>query len=841
MLRDLRRALRRDQHEAQAAASSWTAAGPADDGSMRAAHPPRLPPHLAGVAPPDPQRLAEACARAHAALPRFGESLARLDPWQQQAVICDDEAAVVRAHVGSGKTAVLAHRVLWWHLVHGRPLASMAIATFTTKAAAELSTRISALLDVPPPPRDFWLTGTLHGLARTLLEAGLPHDGDGPRKGFGVLDEAARQALLLQLVKDHGLRLQYRNQLATRVRDFLRDGQVRRGAMRSDDDLAILAALYRQAKQSRNVLDFDDLIGHATQLVRQGPVVPLRALIIDELQDCAPDEVALLHALVQPPAGPGDRPDVAFFAVGDPNQSIYTWRGTDPQVFGTLSASLSATIYDLPRNYRSTPEILAAASGVLGQQASGTALQATRDGGARVHIRRHHDPHMEGLYLSGRLQQLHHQGSPWHELAVLTRTKRQLEQLRQVLDQQGVPCSEVAAPAWSDWPMAHWWLQVLVAAGEDDAVAVHAALTLQDPGILGARWLRRTTLARHLDQPTAPPLTAATARGATDTAPTRLQRLGGLLRQRALEPRHSAGRCELEAAAAVVADLTGIEAIDSGDGREDALWQHLRLDQRLRPAHRDHHRDVAHLEATVRELTAIRGQRQGTWAAAAAELLRAGPASCNRAGVGDAAGTATDGVRLLTLHASKGLEFRHVFVSGCNHGVIPLASAWGDPAAIAEERRLLFVGLTRARDSLEVSWHTRPVLPQALPMPSDWLLAIPSTACAWDDGAYGGATPAALQQTMPACAAAAGRDDSTPHAAAAGRTPTASGQAAAAADVAGAASSGAAGAWRVGQPVQHPKYGVGTVLGCDASEVRVDFGKLGERSFSLLLCPLREL
>jgi superfamily I DNA/RNA helicase len=165
--------------------------------------------------------------------------------------------------------------------------------------------------------------------------------------------------------------------------------------------------------------------------------------------------------------------------------------------------------------------------------------------------------------------------------------------------------------------------------------------------------------------------------------------------------------------------------------------------------------------------------------------------------IADDGTTRPDGVRLLTLHSAKGLEFRQVFISGVNQGLVPLAHGAVDDA---EERRLLFVGMTRARDRVELGVHARPDQAYALGLPSPYLQTLPASLVEHRDG-----PEKPTEIALPTCAA--------------GTTTSSS-------------------PWRVGQRAQHARYGIGVVTGVGETVI-CDFGKLGTREFPLRLCPLR--
>jgi superfamily I DNA/RNA helicase len=566
------------------------------------------PPSLASPVLLTPSRsaaVAEQLAVLRRAHPEWHERLARLDEAQQEAILSDDRAALVRAQVGSGKTSVLVHKVIHLHRVHGVPLGAIAVLTFTNRAADEIRVRIGQLAGRAFEPDDLWLVGTFHGVARTLLVRALAVERLGFERGFTVLDEPARDALLDELVRDHGLRVRHRRRLWQRVRGL------GAGVDGTPDDLPRLLELFAEAKRGRGLMDFDDLIVHATALlgepfVASAPHPPPRFVLVDELQDCEPRELDFLLRLLGS--------DARFFGVGDPHQAIYGWRGSGIDAFGRLEAELGGRTYTLPANYRSTRTILEGARRVLGPQpAAGGALVATRAAGEPIRVRRHHDAVSEAIYLAARVRRLREDGVSPREIAILCRLRTQVESLERVLVDQGIAC-----------------------VGTDDP-----------------------------DQ---------------------------------------------------------------------------------------------------------------------------------------------DAVRLMTLHGAKGLEFRRVFLSGMNAGIMPLGRRGA--ADEAEERRLLFVGITRARDGVEISYHGRPEHHAAAGEASPYLRALPAAAVDWRE------TPAA---------------------------PGEEGASSIASEAPAAPVPVAASPWGPGVAVRHPRYGAGRVVRVAEGAVECDFGKLGTRSFPLRLCPLTPL
>ncbi len=770
MLRDLRRDLREQQRQRQ---TTPDVAAP-DALAHFVARPPPSPPPVPALTPAQVQQLAAVVLTQ----PRLHASLSRLNPQQLQAVLSDDPAALVRAQVGSGKTAVLVHKVLWLHLVQGVPMERLAVLTFTHKAAGEIRTRIEALAaetGAPLPPQAFWLTGTFHGVARALLRGGLPVAELGWRADFAVLDEHARAVLCHKLIAEHNLTVRYLNRLPQRF-EALRQGKLRIGAMKHEDDFAALAKLVTAAKKQQNVLDFADLLDAATWLLQEHPLPqPPLWLVVDEFQDCDPRELAFLDALR------GNQPDAParFFAVGDPHQVIYAWRGSAPRLFDEVEQRLGCVRYELPVNYRSTNEILEGARAVLGWQGAQSVLQGQRGDGGKIVVRRHHNSHMEGLYLAQRIRGLQAGGAQLLEIAVLFRMRRHAQAMHETLTRAGVPCVEPTRARVDERPAVAWLLGVLrLALGTPDVDAARTLLVHPQFGVLANRQWNPRSVQAFAAKKQLTGMAAALA----------------FLQQKSPTHDRQFAAAQLQRWLALGAWLAKQPLADL----PARLFAHLELADALRPTSARHEQDVADARLLLDRLVqwqAAHGQAGLDGWQNALDLLALGGLGA----LGETADPALDAVALLTLHAAKGLEFRHVFISGVNQGVIPLQASWGDAEVEAEERRLLFVGLTRAKDSVELSYHNQPAHPQAAPVASPYLYQLPPHTVDWQDGPPAPSAPPVTPQVI------------EPEA-----------------DL----------AWPVDTRVRHPRYGVGTVTASTAELVEVRFDKLGERTFDRLLCPL---
>jgi len=604
--------------------------------------------------------------------------LAPLNPAQRAAATAPAPVLVL-AGAGSGKTETLTRRVA--HLVlAGEDPGRLLCITFTTKAAGEMRARLSRLLGPERTPR--WV-GTFHAvMARLLVEDGaaLPA---APR-GFSIMGGRDARALLMQVA---GIRDAKEGAHLQEAVSLLKNGLVddprrlpRSAALaRFDRDVLARAAAalpgYRAALLARPALDLDDLLAVPVAAMRADPALAARwsgrwaEVLVDEYQDTNHAQHALLRLL----AGAAGR----VFAVGDDLQAIYGWRGADVshiRRFGKDHPSAPPSL-KLETNYRSTPTILGAANAVAAQDPAALpkALRpadAKAAPGAPISIREAPTPEAEGQGAAAWLQSLRRRQPdlPWRECAVLVRAGFVADPILAALRAAGIPAmlgtdrepdapkEVLAAVAWLRLAMSRQNGEWHPAA--DDAFRRACAFPAR--GIGGALFGR---LRGHA---------AAHGMALAAAVPSL--------------PAKPAERQSLEAVLGVAADIRA--GVDK---------------RRLSPA--DALRLAAEASETSEWLAAPALHRP--WAAALAAADRAGDvgAYCDAAALGDAAAgeDAAEAVQVMTLHRAKGLEFDHVLLAGLEEGVWPNWQA-EQHGALDEERRLFYVGLTRARHSLRLSW-----------------------------------------------------------------------------------------------------------------------------------------
>ena len=340
-----------------------------------------------------------------------------LNEYQKAAVLDESPVCLVRANVGSGKTTVLIEKIRYFHEKKGVPLERMTILTFTNKAADEIGQRLQESGNN---------IGTFHSVAFHLLQEELPLEELGYAKEFEVCLPEEELQLAEQLIAEQKLKIKYKNRLQKRLEEFYAKGKTKD----YKDDFLKLAELLTKEKKRQNKMSYEDLLKNTVLLLKRHPEFKRPAwIIIDEIQDCDERQLEMIQEL--------KGPETRIFAVGDPNQVIYSWRGSVFNIFYRLKALYQAKELSLPVNYRSSGTILKAAARF---QETGMALEGTREQGEKITIRNHYDPFQEALYLADKIKGMHAKGVPYEEIAIFYRLQSQSETLKKVFEEEKVSC-----------------------------------------------------------------------------------------------------------------------------------------------------------------------------------------------------------------------------------------------------------------------------------------------------------------------------------------------------------------------------------------------------------------
>lgn len=360
------------------------------------------------------------------------EILGQLNPKQREAVLDDSSTCVVNANVGSGKTTVLIAKLLYLYYVKNVRYSQMIVLTFTHKAAEEIRRRLESR-EGSLPQEQMVGFGTFHSVAYRLLKQTLPMEELGYTREFTVLLPEQELELAGELIRREGYRIKYPARLPKRLETAEHLGPRGRDSVEGkrldklQDDIWLLAAALEQEKRRRNTMTFRELLTNAESLLRKYPIAP-KWIVIDEVQDSDEQQLAFLDAL--------RGRDTRLFAVGDPNQIIYGWRGSSINACFTLVHRYGARELTLPMNYRSGSRILEAA-GRFKQY--GDRLTGSRDSAGQIRIRQAYDPLGEAYYLAEQIRSLHQSGTALEQIAVFYRLQAQAQQLSDVFAREGIP------------------------------------------------------------------------------------------------------------------------------------------------------------------------------------------------------------------------------------------------------------------------------------------------------------------------------------------------------------------------------------------------------------------
>jgi DNA helicase-2/ATP-dependent DNA helicase PcrA len=600
--------------------------------------------------------------------------LSPLNDAQRAAVTAPLAPVLVLAGAGSGKTRVLTHRVAWLIRAEGISPHSILAVTFTNKAAAEMRGRIESLLGIPGGA--LWL-GTFHGLAHRLLrlhwrEAGLP-------QAFQILDGEDQLRLIRKLLKALGLD---EERWAPRdVQYFInkhKDEGRRPGVLQDRGDptekqLIRLYAEYEQACARAGVVDFAELLLRAYELWRDNAELLLhyrrrfRHVLVDEFQDTNAIQYAWLRLLVGSEGVP--------FAVGDDDQSIYRWRGARVENLHRFRDDFpQCQLLRLEQNYRSTGAILDAANALIAHNTGrlGKNLWTSGARGEPVRLYTAYNERDEAAFVLARIQDWIAHGGARRECAILYRSNAQSRVFEEALIQARMPYRVYGGLRFFERAEVKDALAYLrLIANRDDDASFERVVNLPPRGI-GAR-------------------TVDAIREGARGAGSSLWRAAGAMVAEAPGAR---------ASLALLGFLGLIERL----GREaTGLALHEQVDHVIRASGliEHHQRDKADRgEARVENLeelvSAARGfEPEGELPPLESFLAHAVLESGETQG-----GPAEDCVQMMTLHSAKGLEFPLVFLAGLEDGLFPHQRSLHDLEGLEEERRLCYVGMTRAMRQL---------------------------------------------------------------------------------------------------------------------------------------------
>lgn len=621
----------------------------------------------------------------------YTQQLQRLNEYQKAAVFDESNACLVNANVGSGKTTVLITKVMYLHYEKQIPYEQMVVLTFTNKAADEIKERLYAL-EPEIAEEQLWGFGTFHSVCLTMLKKMLPVENLGYTKEFMVMDPDEELEMAEQLILTYQLKIKYKNRLKKRLEQKNSKYQ---------DDIEKLKALLKEEKRRQDKMTFDELLDNTCKLVKMSAEIEevskknanlqdnentgmqdISWIIVDEVQDSDEKQLELIDCL--------KKTQTCFFAVGDPNQVIYSWRGSAFHIFYQLKTKYQATELTLPVNYRSSSEILAVARCFMQQ---GDTLQGGRENGDKIQIRNMYDPFQEADYLAGRIRELHASGLPYREIAVFYRLQNQSEIFEHVFEKEGIPFEVSLKKTVKDIPVLDWLIRVLrFSVNPKDKSSGIAALADKKYGDgMSVKEAEKTIN-----------ILSETRKTQTEILKSENAKSGSDICEKMLE-------------------FSKVYASKQVALPED-LWSYFSLENHLHPTTASYEEDRTYVMDFFTRMITYQKEQQKNVVEGFSEFLNM--ASLYGMNIlKKEIHNENDTVKLMTLHASKGLEFSHVFITGVNYGLIPLQTKSFEEEE--EEQRLFFVGITRAKEHLELSYYTSPGQCRAAPGPSRYLRMIP--------------------------------------------------------------------------------------------------------------------
>ena len=606
--------------------------------------------------------------------------LEALNDAQREAVEYGDGPLLIFAGAGSGKTRVLTHRAAYLVRACGVDPANILAVTFTNKAADEMKDRLRRLLG--RLRWDMWV-GTFHSVCARLLR----QDGDrvGVPSTFVVFDESDQSALMKDCLRDLDLNpdqfqpSRILNEISHAKNELIgpRDYHNWRGGSPYDEIVSRTYHLYQQRLHDNHALDFDDLIDYAVWLFERHPDVLERYqdrfhyLLVDEYQDINFAQYRLVTQLA------AKRRNLTV--VGDDDQAIYGWRGADMRIIMRFDDDYpDARVIKLEQNYRSTQTVLRAAWEVIRHNRTRREkrLWTAASPGDKIACHRASDEHAEAFFVADTIEHMVSQdGRPHRDFAILYRVNAQSRVFEKVFVSRGIPYRIIGGLRFYDRAEIKDILAYLRALHNPaDSVSVKRIINTPNRGI------GDTTLS-HLEQ-------AARERG---LSLLQLCRHAEAIPQLTARAQHAVAQFVRlmdhladQAKSATITELT--EAVVEQSGYR--LW--LEEDRSVKA--RGRLDNVRELSSATREYEesadepTLGGFLENVSLLTSVDMLEAG----------------VEAVPLMTLHSAKGLEFPVVFIVGLEDGLFPLSRAFlsDNPLEMEEERRLCYVGITRARERL---------------------------------------------------------------------------------------------------------------------------------------------
>lgn len=655
--------------------------------------------------------------------------LENLNPEQLKAVTLPRESALVLAGAGSGKTRVLTTRIAYLIQSGQTTPAGLLAVTFTNKAAREMLTRLAAMM--PINTRGMWI-GTFHGLCNRMLrthyrDANLPQT-------FQILDSADQQSAVKRLLKTLNVDDEkFKPRETAWFINAAKEQGLRPDAVEAHDTFTRrqveLYQAYEEQCQREGVVDFAELLLRCFELLSRNVALlehyreRFAFILVDEFQDTN----RLQYQWIKLLAGFGRTQPNAVFAVGDDDQSIYAFRGAEAANMREFQRDFArGNVIKLEQNYRSQGHILDAANAVISRNKDRLGKNLWTDAGKGEPVRLYAaaSDEEEASHQIEEVRTLHREGMALVDMAFLYRSNAQSRVLEHALFRAGISYKVYGGLRFFErLEVKHALAYMRLAANTDDDGAFLRVVNFPPRGI-GARSLEQV---QDLAQRDNVSLYAAAKSGI------------------------SSGAMSGRAAVAIGGFIALCESLQASTKIDLAELCEECIEKSGLRAHYQAEREGADRLENLGELVSATAQfaqeYDGEDSALIGFLTHASLESGERE-----AGASDDAIQLMTVHAAKGLEFRAVFVSGLEEGLFPHENSLNDLDGIEEERRLMYVAITRARERLYLTYAASRMLhgQTRYGVVSRFLDEIPAELCKWivpPDRGSGYGDPVAKRQT----------------------------------------------------------------------------------------------
>ena len=629
--------------------------------------------------------------------------LSRLNKEQQEAVKHMEGPLLILAGAGSGKTTMMTHRIAYMLEKGVSPYNILAV-TFTNKAAGEMKDRIESLTG---GTRGMWVM-TFHAMCVRILR----NHGEvlGFKNGFSIYDESDKKALLKRIVKDLKIDekiypVSYLGSVISSCKEAEEDPDdyIENNSMNfKAETVAKVYARYMEDLQQNNAMDFDDLLWNVVKLFEASSEVlsyyqqRFKYIMVDEYQDTNYLQYKLIHALAEKSHN--------LCVVGDDDQCIYQWRGADIRNILDFEKDFPETkVVKLEQNYRSDANILDLANSVIANNRNRKAkeLWTDRNEGNKITYRRLEDEQREAWYVGGEIQRLHdEEGIPFNDMAILYRKNAQSRPFEEKFSFRGIPYRVLGGTRFYDRKEIKDVMSYMhLVENPSDDVAM--ARIINEPkrglgpkslgGIVSYAKAYKLSIFEALKEQEVLGSLSRKSRAAVEDLVTMLDELGAEQDNMELSDiydnliRRSGYLTALEAENTVEADarIENILELRSviAEFEEKAAGSVLTDEEDEFREERDRLREDGF---DVKEPTLLQSFLERI--ALLSDI--------------DNRDESEDAVVMMTLHSSKGLEFPVVFMPGMENGLFPGSTSMDDPSKMEEERRLCYVGITRAMRKL---------------------------------------------------------------------------------------------------------------------------------------------